>query len=154
MSIKTQIQGKIKNEVALFAKKVNRPIKDLAPASEVETIMYNESQALVDKIKANLSGIVNSPQMVQSIKAFKGKANYSITIGADYRYYNAFMLRFFEYGTVQRYRRAKKGKGGKTVYSGMIPARPFMRPAYETMKTDLFNKIQKGIIKSIELKLK
>lgn len=158
MSVKTEIQNKLKSEVSGVSKRLNRPIKELAPADEVEAIIYRDCQILVERIRTNLSGIVKSQRMVKSIEAFKGKANYSVTIGPNYNYYNYFVLRFIEFGTAERFRRfSKRGSNKKTaknVSAGVIPARPFMRPAYESLKDQLFKNIQKNIIKSIELKLR
>ena len=155
MSVKQEIESKLKKEVEGVSKKLQMPIDKLAPADQVEEVIFHHAQTLVDRIKINLASVVQSPSMINSIKAFKGKANYSVTVGPDYDYYNAFVLHFIEIGTAERFRRhSKKGRGGKTVSSGIIPARPFMRPAYESMKAELFSKIQKSIIQMIEAKLR
>jgi hypothetical protein len=153
-AIKSKIDASVKKTLAPLM----QPVDKLAPVDVVENILYGHSQIMLSKAKANLSSVVNSAEMVNSLNVFKGKANYSVTIGSDFDYYKAYMLKWFEYGTKDRYRRAtKKGGGsrkGGNVYTGKIVSRPFMRPAFEQTKAQVFEKIQKSIINLIEVNIK
>lgn len=152
-AIKSKIDASIKKTLEPFM----QPIDKLAPVATVESILSGHAQPMLSRAKANLSSVVNSSEMVNSLNIFKGKANYSVTIGADFDYYKAYMLRWFEYGTKDRYRRTSKKGGSRksgNVFTGRIVSKPFLRPAFEQTKKEVFANVQKSIINLIETNVK
>lgn len=144
MTSPQKISAMTRNTFKIFSKKLNVPVEKIAPVESVENILVENSLQMAMAAKSNLAKHVKSSEMINSIKVFKGKANYYILIGPDYSYYKSFVLRFIEYGTVRV--NTPNNKGGVRV---TIDRTPFMRPAFEAYKGKVFEGIKKDITKLI-----
>ncbi len=112
----------------------------LIQPTQAQDALSKAAQPVPNQIKANLLKVVDkSENLANSFKIYRGKKNtavYKIYIGPDYSKGGGGQLaHLIEYGTVQRERRSISEDGRvKIVSTGMMPARPFMRPAWEQLK--------------------
>lgn len=149
MSTSTEIKSKISRSIKKTIAPLQQDVKKIANPDTVDSILAASSIPMAMAAKSNIAKYVKSAEMIEAIKVFKGKPNYSVTIGVDYSYYNYFVMRFIEYGTVRV--NTPNRKGGIRI---TIDRTPFLRPAFEAYRKSVFENIQKNVIKHIEANLK
>jgi hypothetical protein len=160
MSVLNSIRSEIKASMEKDMRKINAAIKSrekLLPSAKADDILAEAGEVMLKSIRNNLSSL-GLGKYSNMIKIFKGKANYSVTIGIDYKNSEAYKLRWFEYGTVQRFRRNKKTakttKKSGSISTGNMIATPFMRPGFELTQKEVYKRAQINMIKYIEENLK
>ena len=141
MGIATNIKNTMKKNVFKATKPLRQDVEKFAPVEVVENILAESAQPMANAAKGFLAQHIKSSSMLNAIKIFKGKANYSVTLGVNYDYYNWFVFRFIEYGTIRATSPNKKGGVRVT-----IDRTPFLRPAFEAYNKDTFSRIQKSVI--------
>jgi hypothetical protein len=150
----SDIKNSLQNEIAPFLKLLGTE-KSLITKEESISILKAGSESLLSDLKTNATLLSNT--LGASIKVYAAKKGYKIYLGPDYRKSvgGGQLGHLFEYGTAQRERRSISEDGKVTIVStGMMPARPWMRPAWDANKSETSKECETGFIKLMENKLK
>lgn len=154
---KNQLQNQIKNGLKSETR-VLGSTDILLPQVAAQNALVVAAQPVPPQIKSNLLKVVEkSERLLNSFKIYRGKRNpYKVYIGPDYRRDGGGQLaHIIEYGTVQRERRSISADDTvKIVSTGMVAARPFMRPAWEQVREKVIKTAEKSAKAIIESALK
>jgi len=153
-----QIKQQMESEIAPFLRTLGQA-DSLITKTEAVDILQKGASPLLIQLKQNAS--VLSETLANSIRVFAGKKGYKVYLGPDYRRSvlagvgGGQLGHLFEYGTVERTRRSiSEGGKVKIVSTGIMPARPWMRPAWDAKKDEAFSISEKLVINLMEKKLK
>jgi HK97 gp10 family phage protein len=108
---------------------------------EMQDMLKREAQPIIEtarRLAPNDTG--NLRQSIQFITRMDKQNRTKVLIGPHGNWYNHYLGVMFEYGTVSRIQE-KTGR-----YTGMIEARPFMRPALDQNA----GKVTDGIINGVD----
>lgn len=150
----SEIKNNLEKDLAPFLKLLGTE-KSLITKEESISVLKKGSDTLLSDLKTNATLL--STTLGNSIKVYAAKKGYKIHLGPDYRKNigGGQLGHLFEYGTAQRERRSISEDGKVTkVSTGMMAARPWMRPAWESNKKEATESCEKGFIKLMENKLK
>ena len=108
---------------------------------EMQDMLKREAQPIIDTAR-NLapSDTGNLRQSIQFITRMDKQNRTKVLIGPNGNFYNHYLGVMFEYGTVARIQQ-NTGR-----YTGIIEARPFMRPALDQNA----GKVTDGIIRGVD----
>lgn len=138
-----------------LSRDLKKAIKDLKP-SEALKIVANEGEKLAQTIRQNAP-----MQIIKEDIQVISKPNYdsSVLVGLRYAKGPRTNLAYaFEYGTVKRFVKPKKGSDRKandrSNYRGFLSPKPFFRPAVDSNADKIVTNIANRIIKLATDKLK
>ena len=110
-------------------------------SKEMQDMLKREAQPIIDTARRLApSDTGNLRQSIQFITRMDKQNRTKVLIGPHGDWYNHYLGVMFEYGTVERIQQ-KTGR-----YTGIIEARPFMRPALDQNA----GKVTDGIINGVD----
>lgn len=138
-----------------LAKELKKAIKDLDPSDALK-IVSEEGEKLAQSIRQNAP-----MQIIRDDIQVISKPGYdsSVLVGLRYQKGARTNLAYaFEYGTVKRFVKPKKGSSRKesdrSYYRGFLTPKPFFRPVVDSKADKIVTNIANKIIKLATNKLK